>query len=134
LYFAVAFNIGNDDAILKYCDETSLKLKMDAWNSVERLIEEVCVERVPSGDSYHQLHPRAKNSLRSKLFKIAKCGSGAGFAAFKILLMVETVRLRYGKPQDEYQHPDVEHYPESLATLAAKYQEDKSKAVKAAHH
>jgi hypothetical protein len=61
----------------------------------------------PEHSGWIEVHPQAKNDLRSHLFSLAITPSPSRLRAIELLMDVELTRLSSGRPPDEPRHPNI---------------------------
>lgn len=71
-----------------------------------RMLMDMFTLKVPMGENQFEVHPKACNLLRQKLYGRAKAGGYPATAARSILASLECERREHGRPVDEIRHPD----------------------------
>jgi hypothetical protein len=72
-----------------------------------RMLKRMFKLQVPLGENQFEVYPNSCNPLRLELYRRAKVGGDAGFAARRILASVECGRREGERPADEPRHPDL---------------------------
>jgi hypothetical protein len=84
-------------------DENSPELPYRLQNA----IEEAFVERIPDGDhsNSYTLQPRTATELRERLIEMTKSDPKRKNSALRLLALIESWRLSYGRPTGESRNP-----------------------------
>jgi hypothetical protein len=77
---------------------------------LQNAIEEAFVERIPDGDRSNQftLQPRTAAELRDRLIEMTKSDPKRRNSALRLLALIESWRLSYGRPPGESRNPLVD--------------------------
>ncbi|WP_406707188.1 hypothetical protein [Tunturiibacter gelidoferens] len=74
---------------------------------LQKAIEEAFVERIPDGDqsNSYTLQPRTATELRERLIEMTKSDPKRKNSALRLLALIESWRLSYGRPAGESRNP-----------------------------
>jgi len=119
----ILHDAGSEEAALNVCE--LINDEFPIAYSLERVIEDFVLARVPAGGNSYYLRPRAATLLKKNLLLVAKEKIAQRTSALELLALIQQCRLEHGNPANEPLHPDIdllnkENMPWQLLDLTRK--------------
>jgi hypothetical protein len=102
----ILHTVGSEEAALNVCD--LINDEFPITYSLERVVEDFVLARVPAGGNSYYLRPRAAILLKKNLLLVAKEKIAQRTSALELLALIQQSRLEHGNPANEPIHPDID--------------------------